>query len=521
MEFAVPEIEDNTSGWGPLSVPKDFEDVPFAPFSKAEKIGRCADFTAQGRSYAAQRSYGRHRDENAAVETVFNFQGDDHETDFHLVDSRPVSRPTFARRRPQWRNRRFQEDDKDMTGAEREKQRRQYAKEKKKQHWGASYWNQLETRQRVTLQSSVEIRPDWSVVEQFDFSTLTKQQHEAGEGQTLKRCGVLKGYDITLDRLTPKFNRALRKTTSKFPVKVSTSDDPVIQTLARENAGHVFATDAILATLMCAPRSNYSWDVVAHRVGDKIFFDRRSPEFDKVTVSETAQGLPEEDRESINHLEKLKDEATLVNANFLAMALSDKEKSYKLGSSHPFKGKEGNSDTGFSYRKWTLEEGLDVVVRCELDSVIKRKKGQETVLMVRALNEYDSRVSGSDYRQKLENQRGAVVATELKNNANKLAKWTTQAILGEVDLIKLGFASRSHPRSAANHEVLSTQMYKPKDFASQINLNEKNMWGITKYLVDHIMKMPEGKYLIVKDPNKPILRLYDIPMDAFEASAYE
>ena len=59
-----------------------------------------------------------------------------------------------------------------------------------------------------------------------------------------------------------------------------------------------------------------------------------------------------------------------------------------------------------------------MVVRCELDSVIKRKKGQETVLMVRALNEYDSRVSGSDYRQKLENQRGAVVATELKNNAN-------------------------------------------------------------------------------------------------------
>ena len=127
----------------------------------------------------------------------------------------------------------------------------------------------------------MEIRPDWSVVEQFDFSTLTKQQHEAGEGQTLKRCGVLKGYDITLDRLTPKFNRALRKTTSKFPVKVSTSDDPVIQTLARENAGHVFATDAILATLMCAPRSNYSWDVVAHRVGDKIFFDRRSPEFER------------------------------------------------------------------------------------------------------------------------------------------------------------------------------------------------------------------------------------------------
>ena len=34
-----------------------------------------------------------------------------------------------------------------------------------------------------------------------------------------------------------------------------------------------------------------------------------------------------------------------------------------------------------------------------------------------------------DWRQKLENQRGAVLATELKNNANKLAKWTAGALV--------------------------------------------------------------------------------------------
>ena len=37
--------------------------------------------------------------------------------------------------------------------------------------------------------------------------------------------------------------------------------------------------------------------------------------------------------------------------------------------------------------------------------------------------------SGVDWRQKLENQRGAVLATELKNNANKLAKWTAGALV--------------------------------------------------------------------------------------------
>ncbi|KAI3520099.1 hypothetical protein L1887_09323 [Cichorium endivia] len=34
---------------------------------------------------------------------------------------------------------------------------------------------------------------------------------------------------------------------------------------------------------------------------------------------------------------------------------------------------------------------------------------------------------------------GAVLATELKNNANKIAKWTAQAILASADMMKLGY----------------------------------------------------------------------------------
>ena len=39
--------------------------------------------------------------------------------------------------------------------------------------------------------------------------------------------------------------------------------------------GNVFATDAILATLMSCTRSVYSWDIVVQRVGSKLFFDKR------------------------------------------------------------------------------------------------------------------------------------------------------------------------------------------------------------------------------------------------------
>lgn len=63
-----------------------------------------------------------------------------------------------------------------------------------------------------------------------------------------------------------------------------------------------------------------------------------------------------------------------------------------------------------------------------------------------------------DWRQKLENQRGAVLATELKNNANKLAKWTAAALISGADMIKLGYVSRSNLRDNHNHTVLGTQV---------------------------------------------------------------
>ena len=36
-------------------------------------------------------------------------------------------------------------------------------------------------------------------------------------------------------------------------------------------------------------------------------------------------------------------------------------------------------------------------------------------------------------------------------------------------------------------------------------------WGIVRALVDMLLKLEDGKYLLVKDPNKELLRLYNIP----------
>ena len=126
-----------------------------------------------------------------------------------------------------------------------------------------------------------------------------------------------------------------------------------------------------------------------------------------------------------------------------------------------------------------------------------------------------------DWRTKLVSQRGAVVATEMKNNSCKLARWTTQAILAKADQLKLGFVSRANPKSAANHVILGVVGYKPREFASQMNLQLSNGWGIVRTIVDLVRGMSEGekadkKYVLVKDPNKQVIRLYDVPLGTFE-----
>ena len=66
--------------------------------------------------------------------------------------------------------------------------------------------------------------------------------------------------------------------------------------------------------------------------------------------------------------------------------------------------------------------------------------------------------------------------------------------------------------------MLGVLGYKPREFASQMNLNLNNGWAIVRTFVDMVMKEAEtdGKYVLVKDPNKPTIRLYNVPRDTFE-----
>lgn len=283
----------------------------------------------------------------------------------------------------------------------------------------------------------------------------------------------------------------------------------------------MFATDAILATLMVCTRSGNSWDIVVQRVGDKLFFDKRDDsDFDLLTVCETATEPPQEEANHFNSPRNLALEATFVNHNFSQLVLKNEEAKHVFDEANPFAQEEDGevASVGYRYRKYTLGNDIQLIVRTEHDGVTYGPNGDLQFINIKALNEWDPKFSGGvDWRAKLDIQKGAVLATELKNNSCKLAKWTISALLAGSDQLKLGYVSRIAPKNSTTHVVLGTQQLKPGEFGSQINLNMDNAWGILRCIVDICLKQPEGKYLIMKDPNKPMIRLYDIPNNTFES----
>ncbi|KAL6542834.1 Eukaryotic translation initiation factor 3 subunit D [Orobanche hederae] len=533
--FEVGAVPFNAEGWGPLesdstsaslSLLNHPSNVPFAPFSRSEKLGRIADWTrnTSNQIRPGSKQGGYH-------DSAFDFSGDDsfaslaadEDSSFRLVDTSAKSHhynPNRPKFNPRWRfnphharsqlpQRRDEEVDARKREAEKDRARRDRMYNNRSQ--------MSQRRESSVFKSSVDIQPEWNMLDQIPFSTFSKLSFSVPEPEDLLICGGLEFYDRSCDRITPKNCRPLERFKNRNFFKVTTTDDPVIRRLANEDKATVFATDSILSTLMCSPRSVYSWDIVVQRVGNKLFFDKRDgSQLDLLSVHETSQEPLPDVKDDINSIHSLSVEAAYINQNFSQQVLIRDGNKVAFEEPNPFANEgEEVASVGYRYRRWKLDNDMYLVSRCEVQSVLDINN-QRSFLTLNALNEFDPKYSGLDWRQKLETQRGAVLATELKNNANKLAKWTAQALLAGADMMKLGYVSRVHPRDHFNHVILGVVGYKPRDFATQINLNPLNMWGILKSIVDLCMKLKEGKYVLVKDPTKPQVRIYDVPQDAFD-----
>merc|ERR1712230_55020 len=505
--------------WGPpTSTETTLNGVPYAPYSKGDKLGRMADWTTEGkdgrdgrggrqqynRNYRDQQVYG------AGTSSLFAVQLAEDESSFSVVSNTRDSTKTrfgrggaFTRGRGQRGGRRFG-------------------------------WKDYDKPQR-NRDASVNIKPDWKMLEEIDFNRLAKLNLDTDDGEDIENYGFVYYYDRSYDKQPVKSAERKLNVVDRAAYNVTTSSDPVIQELAEKDEATIFATDSILSMLMCSPRSVYPWDIVIVRQGNKVFLDKRdNATLDMVTVNENAADAPmdasEGSKDAINQPSALAEEATYINHNFANQVMIENEnQKVEMAHENPFynpaEETEPAASKAYKYRRFDLslndEDPVHLIVRTEIDAVQKNAvSGEDQFLTVKALNEFDHKAQGSggalDWRTKLVGQRGAVVATEMKNNSCKLARWTVQSIMAKADVMKLGFVSRANPKTNDKHVILGVVGWKPRDFAQQMNLSLSNGWGIVRTIADMCLQREEGKYVLVKDPNKQILRLYEVPAGSFE-----
>ncbi|KAF6761964.1 eukaryotic translation initiation factor 3 subunit 7 [Ephemerocybe angulata] len=554
--FSLPPIYDNPDGgWGPstsTNFPEEFKfrDIPYAPFAKSDKLGRVADWNdlstdnrqnQQGSQSQSNRggAAGRRGDRNQAfgsgTASAFAYFHVEDESSFSLVDNKPAparrgggfNRGRGGPRGSPWGARGGAASNvrggRGGPGGRGGMQRTMAS--------GRRGWRDWEKNNR-SREASVVISPSWQMLEEIEFHRLSKLRLEVDEPEELESYGRIFAYDKTYDRVTTKSEKPLQLV-DRIKYNPTTSDDPVIQQLASKNVANVYTTDIILSVLMCAPRSVYPWDIVIVREGNNLFFDKRDGgPFDTVTVNENAADPPQDpappnpnnpaekavvpETAPINTATSLSLEATYINQNFGFQTVIETPPPAPVDFAHPnpFYGPDETeplASCGYRYRLFDLgiteDEDVKICVRTEVDAYVpgagNPREGQG-LATIRALNEFDPRSQGAggapDWRTKLDSQRGAVVATEMKNNSCKLAKWTVQSVLAGADLMKIGYISRANPRDNTRHVL---------------NVSLANGWGIVRTVTDLCMKMPEGKYVLVKDPNKPVIRLYAVPADTF------
>jgi translation initiation factor 3 subunit D len=240
----------------------------------------------------------------------------------------------------------------------------------------------------------------------------------------------------------------------------------------------------------------YPWDIVIVREGDKLFFDKRDGgPFDTVTVNENATDPPQDppiannaqnpnekvvqpEVPSINSATSLSLEATYINQNFGFQSVIENSPPppIEFEKPNPFYNPDETeplASCGYRYRVFDMsvneDEDVKICVRTEVDAYVPGQGNPQNgqgLATIRALNEFDPRAVGAggapDWRSKLDTQRGAVVATEMKNNSCKLAKWVVQSILAGADLLKIGYVVSLKPSKADVNTVVLFQAMFPE-----------------------------------------------------------
>ena len=341
--------------------------------------------------------------------------------------------------------------------------------------------NQVKQLRCNLRDNAIDVKPEWELITEFTKQTFdrvpTLKPVLMG---TVRECGEIHLFDNSWDKATPKKPKALKVFEGKT-FEESLFDDPIMVELIEQDKADIFTTDVIASALMCATKSNWSWDIEIKKFGDKIFIDKRSNDEDEEvinkenlnildfeTVNESALENQPMDDQTMNGIWPLMKEAKALNNSFLSACQSpDVTQTVNLDEENPFIEDENQIATrvGYKYKIWKIQEAdeatgkkeMRICIRCTVHCHNGRSAdGGETrqTMNVYSFNEYNPAIT--TWRNDIDTHLIPCMNTEIKNNSYKVSRWLCQSILADVDLMKFAFISRKNMEDNKKHVVLTT-----------------------------------------------------------------
>lgn len=462
------------------------------------------------------------------------------EMQFTHVDSRPLktSKKPYYYKKPQ----------KLSTAAYQQKQQEEKAETKGKKaqmkpatHRGRHMWhNRFQNRQpRQTNEWSVEISSEWQSVAELPIAQLLKMSVDGHKVQYKDKCwqGTICVFDPSFTKIAASDPVPLKPARQAL-VHPSLQDDQVIASDLQDekSPAQVAAADFVIATLMAAGQSKYSWHISVYKEGDTLIFDKpeQNSNCENLTVNETGYDVPlHEDPVIINRPPELSREAMKVNRYFGVQCLRGALQPLKTFEPPSFwEDVEAPAPKGYRYRYITLpgkeriqegtserqKEPIIILTRGEVDAVVvgtvepgKSLWDAATPVSLKALNEYAVAGKKPWKSQLTSNLKGSLLVAEIRSNSAKMAKWVAQAMISGCEHIKLGYVSRRDNSSNAAHDILSVQSYLTHQLATTMSFKLDNAWGIVRGLVDLLRDQKDGNYVIVRDPSRAFINVYYVP----------
>lgn len=318
---------------------------------------------------------------------------------------------------------------------------------------------------RLTREPSCPVQTGWKLIEEIEMNRLSKLLTLPEQEAVVVSPGSLPRYDRQYDRLTVKQEKRL-------PNATAVTASPFVE----PNISSIQCSVEAAALLMACDRTVMPWHLDLHVDGQGgLSLTGNAPHW---------IGEGSVDPISDDCMQALAKEAASVQASLYRLIASADQCTPRV-------------------LEWQLSSTMRVQVH-----------GQEGIFdpdcLIRPLVETEPKV-GLEWRKRLDQQRGAVLASELRLNYALLARWIYQATLLDSPSIRLAFCSRLMARDPSAHSLLCIIPLEPEELATQMNLNIEHGWGILRTLLERFLALPAGRYTLMRDPNKALLRIYQLP----------